>query len=721
MTNEVKPSLFPLGVICLALFSIIVGLYSKGLFQKAEFSIYDTFVRNQPGTSEVDDRILIVAVNEHDLNNEKLGNWPISDIHLSGVLNALLECNPSVIGLNLYRDRPIIQSQALSNPLDKTLLNNPNIISITKIKTPFMPGIDPPVAHLNHPERVGFNDLPIDTLIDNFMRRGLLYLDDGQTIYHSFALRLVLTYLSGFNIFEKPDPIDSNLLKLGQTTFTPFSADDGAYVNADAKGYQFILDFQGPKTFHTLSFTDILENNYDKNFVKQKIVIIGSTAESLRDIHQTPLEHNWFGVEVHAAIVNQLLRLSLENESLLKTWTNWQELLWISAWCIAGGFLGYFIQSPLRLFPAVISLVIAQAFFNWILFTQGIWILAATPAVCFILTAVIANFYQYHLSLKLAKKALQKSNRQLSEYSRDLEVKVQERTQDLKTKNSELESTIKTLKDTQSQLVMQEKLASLGLLTAGIAHEIKNPLNFITNFALLSVDLVDELDEELEFLKSNISEDNLNGINSVLTDLKTNSKKINEHGKRADTIVKGMLAHSRGKSEQKESININSMLNDYINLVYHGMKARDPDFNLKIEHDFDQDIPKIDVYTQEIGRVFMNIINNACYATLEKSKSNASDFNPTLSLSTKNNPDHVELRIKDNGIGIDPGLKEKIFTPFFSTKPTGEGTGLGMSISYDIITGEHNGTLDFDSRPGEFTEFIITLPKNDKTPPKEDS
>ncbi len=328
------------------------------------------------------------------------------------------------------------------------------------------------------------------------------------------------------------------------------------------------------------------------------------------------------------------------------------------------------------------------------------------------LTAIIANFYGYHGSLKTTKKSLQKSNIQLEKYAKDLEEKIQEQTHDLKAKNEALESTTETLKNTQSQLIIQEKLASFGLLTAGIAHEIKNPLNFVNNFALLSADLVDELKEELGELKANISEDKLDGINHVLTDLKANSQKINEHGKQANTIVKGMLAHSRGKSKNKEPINVNSMLNEYINLVYHGMKAKDPNFNLKIEHNLDQEIPKLDVFPQEIGRVFMNIINNACYATFEKSNSNGSGFKPTISLSTKNSPAHVEVRIRDNGVGIDPQLKEKIFTPFFSTKPTGEGTGLGMSISYDIITEEHNGTLDFESKRGEYTEFIITLPKN---------
>ncbi len=687
-------------------------MYSHGHFQKPEFCIYDALVRNQPNAAKEDQRILLVTVNEGDLNNEKLGNWPINDTNLSKILNELIACEPTVIGLNLYRDNPIHPSGELKNSLDTTLLNHANIISITKIKSQFVPGIAPPNAHLNHPERVGFNDLPIDTTIDNIIRRGLLYLDDGQTIYQSFALRLALIYLSQFNITEKPDPIDPNQLKLGHTTFTPFSTDDGAYVNADAKGYQFLLDFQGPRKFETLSFSDILDSNFDKNQVEQKIVIIGSAAESLRDIHQTPLPHDWFGVEVHAAIVNQLLRLSLEDDSLPKSWTNWQELVWIFAWCIIGGCLGYFIHSPMRLIPALILSIFTQGLFIWLMFTQGIWILTATPIICLLLTAVIAHFYQHHDSLKTTKKLLQKSNEQLKEYAKDLEEKVQKRTQDLSSKNTELETTIKTLKETQSQLVMQEKLASLGLLTAGIAHEIKNPLNFVNNFALLSADLVDELQEELDTLKTSISEDKLGGIVDVLTNLKANSQKINEHGKRADTIVKGMLAHSRGKSENKESININSMLNEYINLVYHGMKAKDPNFNFKIEHDLDQEIPKLGVYPQEIGRVFMNIINNACYATLEKSKSNGSEFNPTISLSTKNNPDHVEIRIKDNGIGIDPLLKEKIFTPFFSTKPTGEGTGLGMSISYDIITGEHGGTLDFDSKPGEYTEFIITLPKS---------
>ncbi len=224
-----------------------------------------------------------------------------------------------------------------------------------------IPAIDPPNAHLNHPERVGFNDLPVDTAIDNVIRRGLLYLDDGQRIYYSFALRLALTYLSQFNITEKPDPIDPNKLKLGPATFTPFSSNDGAYVNADTKGYQFLLDFGGPQKFETASFTDILEDNYDKNRIKQKIIIIGSATESLNDLHRTPLGDDRFGVEIHAGMVNQLLRLSLEDSSLLKCWPNWLEFAWILTWCLIGGALGYSIQSSMRLTAILILLTRAHS------------------------------------------------------------------------------------------------------------------------------------------------------------------------------------------------------------------------------------------------------------------------------------------------------------------------------------------------------------------------
>jgi signal transduction histidine kinase/ligand-binding sensor domain-containing protein len=258
---------------------------------------------------------------------------------------------------------------------------------------------------------------------------------------------------------------------------------------------------------------------------------------------------------------------------------------------------------------------------------------------------------------------------------------------------------------TQEKLITQEKLASLGALTAGIAHEIKNPLNFVNNFSEVGRELLDEIITEL---KNNNTKEAM----ELFKDLNTTLEKINLHGKRADSIVKGMLLHSRGTSGEKALTNINELLDQFVVLAYHGLRAQDKEFNLSIEKEYDESIGKINIIPQDISRVFLNLVNNASYAAYERKKSSKDDFLPAIKVSTKNLIDKVEIRIRDNGKGIPANVKDKIFNPFFTTKPTGDGTGLGLSLSYDIIVKQHYGEIKFESEEGKYTEFIIILPKN---------
>jgi PAS domain S-box-containing protein len=299
----------------------------------------------------------------------------------------------------------------------------------------------------------------------------------------------------------------------------------------------------------------------------------------------------------------------------------------------------------------------------------------------------------------------------LEDYSRTLERQVEERTRELQAKNAELEKTLQRLRDMQDQVIMQEKLASLGALTAGIAHEIRNPLNFVNNFAEFSAELTQELREDIAKQKDRLDSETLEDIEALIYDLEQNVQKINEHGKRADRIVHGMLLHSRGKPGEREPSDINTWLAEYVNLAYHGMRAQDTSFNIAIETDYDPSIGLVDVVPQDMGRVFLNVINNACYAAHAKRRDMGEGFSPTLSVRTTNLGDRVEIRIRDNGNGIPPEVRERIFQPFFTTKPAGAGTGLGLSISYDIVVQEHKGEIHVETEEGKYAEFIITLPK----------
>lgn len=283
---------------------------------------------------------------------------------------------------------------------------------------------------------------------------------------------------------------------------------------------------------------------------------------------------------------------------------------------------------------------------------------------------------------------------------------------DESTNNLPPEKILVQLQETRKQLEECEKMASLGQLTAGIVHEIKNPLNFITNFSDLSCDLVSELKETIGKLDQLIDAGESQYLKEILTDLETNMQKITEHGKRADSIIRGMLLYAHGKSGERLPTDINTMLSEYVNLGYHGLRASDNTFNIKIENEYDPSIGLINVVPQDIARVFLNLINNACYSTQQKKKIYTGDYNPVLFTGTKNLGDKVEIRIRDNGGGIPAKVVDKIFHPFFTTKPAGSGTGLGLSISHDIIVNEHHGEIKVDSVEGEFAEFIIVLPKS---------
>jgi signal transduction histidine kinase len=283
--------------------------------------------------------------------------------------------------------------------------------------------------------------------------------------------------------------------------------------------------------------------------------------------------------------------------------------------------------------------------------------------------------------------------------------------EDVQTRTRELAKSLQDLRTAQDRLVQTEKLASLGQLTAGIAHEIKNPLNFVNNFSAISAELVDELQETLQ--NTQFGEKAGTEITEIMNILRGNLEKVVQHGKRADSIVKNMLLHSRHGSGEHRPTDINAIVEEGLNLAYHGARAEKQGFNITLKKSFDPSAGEVDVFPQEITRVLLNLISNGFYAaTKRKAQAGNNGYEPTLSASTKNLGDRVEIRIRDNGNGIPPDVKDRIFNPFFTTKPAGEGTGLGLSISHDIIVKQHGGSIEVESEPGEFTEFRIILPRN---------
>jgi signal transduction histidine kinase len=281
---------------------------------------------------------------------------------------------------------------------------------------------------------------------------------------------------------------------------------------------------------------------------------------------------------------------------------------------------------------------------------------------------------------------------------------------ELRQRTDDLSKSLENLRTAQDRLVQTQKLASLGQLTAGIAHEIKNPLNFVNNFSGVSVELIDELRQALT--GANLDSKLRAEISEIADTLQGNLDKVVQHGKRADAIVKNMLLHSREGSGEHRIVDVNALVEESLNLAWHGARAEKQGFDITLERSFDPTAGEVDLYPQDITRALLNLMSNGFYAAIQrKAETNGSDYVPTLAASTKSLGDRVEIRIRDNGTGISPDVKEKMFNPFFTTKPAGEGTGLGLSISHDIVVKQHGGSIEVDTQPGEFTEIRIILPR----------
>ncbi|TDN37757.1 ATP-binding protein [Hymenobacter sp. UV11] len=318
----------------------------------------------------------------------------------------------------------------------------------------------------------------------------------------------------------------------------------------------------------------------------------------------------------------------------------------------------------------------------------------------------VAMYQKQSLAKEQVRRAEEERQRQLTAArNAELERLVTERTATLTQQASELQTALAELRTTQQQLIQSEKMASLGELTAGIAHEIQNPLNFVNNFADVSTELVVELEAEQASPTPDLSLEA-----ELLADLRHNLTKINQHGQRAASIVRGMLAHSRQSTGERQPTELNALADEYLRLAYHGLRAKDKTFNATLKTDFAALLPLVSVVPGDLGRVLLNLFTNAFYAVQKRQQCGVAGYVPTVSVATRRDGDEVEIRVRDNGTGIPEAVQAKIFQPFFTTKPSGEGTGLGLSLAHDIVVQGHGGTLTVESQEGEFTEFAVRLP-----------
>lgn len=358
----------------------------------------------------------------------------------------------------------------------------------------------------------------------------------------------------------------------------------------------------------------------------------------------------------------------------------------------------------LGVFSDLFKLIQSRLYFKYETYISFAFCVAITWMVA---TVIKSNKQQKALETEREKtREEQEKSKFIEEQKGKLEELVNERTAEILKQKNDLQHALTELRETQALLIQSEKMASLGELTAGIAHEIQNPLNFVNNFSEVNTELIEEL--KSENLKPKAERDE-KLEEEILNDIKQNLEKINHHGKRADAIVKSMLQHSRISTGVKEPTDINVLADEYLRLSYHGLRAKDKSFNAEMKTDFDESIPKINIVAQDVGRVILNLITNAFYATKTAMTLKGNDYQPTVWISTRKEKGKILVKVRDNGTGIPDKVKDKIFNPFFTTKPAGDGTGLGLSLSYDIIKA-HGGKITVDSKEGEGAEFTMELP-----------
>ncbi len=729
-------------MLCLGIAVLIICIRDNRILDAIENRMYDMRVKllslHQPPSND----IVIVGIDDYSLSflAPEIGRWPWPRYVYGGIIDYCASASTIAFDIIFAEENEnnkegdkvftnsakhygkVISALYLSNAQD-TGYDIP-IESISQFSLPasFSPqitidsyeyGLIPFPNLLAASNKLGTVQHEVES--DGVLRTYTLAAKYHERFFPSLGLAAAMTYL-GLTPQQVSCDVDSNL-HLGDRQI-PLANNKHLRLlppNVDDESMRH-------KTYRVV---DILTSWYmekegkqpiiPRDTFKDKIVLVGSLAIGVKDREIIAGGFNLDGVLVHAIAVDNLL-----NSKSLQLCRPFIEFLIVLIICLLPVFAsierpGFMVMTIALILTGYLGIVIG-ALFLWHV------ILPVTAPVLGIMSSSIGLGVSYwyielvqrkklEFNLREAYEDLKITNEKLADYSHTLEIKVDERTKEITEKNVELEGTLNQLKQMQEQLIMQEKLASLGQVTAGIAHEIKNPLNFVNNFSKVSISLTEELEDEIQLHKDKLSSTTNDFILEIITDLKSNIEKINNHGNRADRIVRGMLVQYRGNSGGKEKTGINALIDDNLNLMYHGKRADEPTFDIVQIRDYDESIGEITVMPQELGRAFLNILNNAFYSTHQKKKKLKSDYNPQLTVRTKNCGDRVEIRIHDNGMGIPTDIMDKIFNPFFTTKPTGEGTGLGLSIAFEIIVQAHKGTLRVESEINKYAEFIITLPK----------
>jgi len=704
---------------------IILLLRGVGLLQLGELVTYDWLMRSRPPLPP-DDRIVIVTFDEAEI---RALNWPFSDTEVAQLLTVIKNQNPQVIGLDIYRDVPVKEGY---DQLKTIFASTPHLIGIRKAVPKlatleeFGSGrtIDPPPDL--PPEQVGFNDFPDD--IDGLVRRLLLtvYLEETDESLLSFSFLVAWQYLKNTAALEPQNgPNDS--IQWGETLFAPVESFDGGYYNADTQGYSIFLNYRGPDQggrpaeeyeFQRVSWQAVVKGEIAPDLFTDRIVLIGSVAPSLQDFVPTPYQNpqRMSGVVAHANAISFLIDAVLGKRQPIRTIPDPLEWLLIllgagvgtvaiTHWRTVDGLTRPAMVRTVVQFGGAIALLIFGSYGAFLLS----WWLPLLPVLLALVNGAALKFAITMLIYLL------KSYRQIEDYARTLELKVAARTEELSEanqsldeKNHQLETTLEKLQTAQAQIIAQERLASLGSLTAGVAHEIRNPLNFVINFTRISQELTTELWDELGDLP--LEGESQEVICELVDEFTDNLKTIRDNGQRIEQIVDSMLEHTREGGGQAEMTDLNQLIVNALELVEHNLQVKMPDLKLDKIISFDANAPTLPLVAKDFTKAMINLFTNALEAMERRRKAALDpDYQPQLSVSTWQEGGRIGITVRDNGDGILPEQQPKIFDPFFTTKPTGEGTGLGLSLAHQTLVSVHQGNIVVESVPGEFTEFRIDL------------